>query len=47
LVAREELEAFFVNYHSLSSHHYTIIGVREPRAARRRLNQGRRAARQR
>jgi inorganic pyrophosphatase len=43
----EELEAFFVNYHSLSSTHYRIVGVRGPREAHRRLNKGRRAARKR
>jgi len=43
----EELEAFFVNYHSLSSNHYRIIGVRGPGAARRRLDKARKAARKR
>ena len=40
-----ELEAFFVNYHSLSSKHYRIVDVRGPREARRRLDAGRRATR--
>lgn len=38
----KELEAFFVNYHSLSSKRYEIIVVRGPREARRRLEDGRR-----
>lgn len=42
----KELEAFFVNYHSLSSKRYKIIQVRGPREARRRLEDGRNAARQ-
>lgn len=37
----QELEAFFVNYHSLSSKHYKIIDVRGAREARRRLEAGR------
>jgi inorganic pyrophosphatase len=41
----KELEAFFVNYHALSSTHYRIVGVRGPRHARRRLKEGRRAVR--
>jgi inorganic pyrophosphatase len=39
-----ELEAFFVNYHSLSSKHYRIVDVRGPREARRRLEDGRRTS---
>ena len=41
----KELEAFFVNYHSLSSQHYKIIGVRGPGRARQRLDEGRKAVR--
>src|SRR5580765_409323 len=37
----QELEAFFVNYHSLSSKHYKVVDVRGPREARRRLEDGR------
>jgi len=37
----QELEAFFVNYHSLSSKHYKVVDVRGPGEARRRLEDGR------
>jgi len=43
----KELEAFFVNYHSLSSKRYSILGVRGPREAYRRLDEGRKAVRKR
>jgi inorganic pyrophosphatase len=33
-----ELEAFFVNYHQLSSHDYRILGARGPRVARASVN---------
>jgi inorganic pyrophosphatase len=37
----QELEAFFVNYHSLLSKHYKVVDVRGPREARRCLEHGR------
>lgn len=43
----KELEAFFVNYHSLSRSHYRIVGVHGPRHARRRLKKGRKAVQKR
>lgn len=43
----KELEAFFVNYHSLSSKRYKILGARGPREAYRRLDEGRKAVRKR
>jgi inorganic pyrophosphatase len=42
-----ELEQFFVNYHKLSSEQYRIIDVRGPKHARRRIEDGIRAARRR
>jgi inorganic pyrophosphatase len=36
-----ELEAFFVNYHDLDGKQFTVIDVRGPREARRRLREGR------
>ena len=40
-----ELEEFFVNYHELSGKKYRVIGVRGPRQARKRIEDGIRAAR--
>jgi inorganic pyrophosphatase len=39
-----ELERFFVNYHELSREHYRVIDVRGPKEARRRIEDGIRAA---
>jgi inorganic pyrophosphatase len=36
-----ELEDFFVNYHELSDTQFTVLDVRGPREARRRLRDGR------
>jgi len=36
-----ELEEFFVNYHELSGKQFTVLDVRRPREARRRLRDGR------
>ena len=41
----EELEEFFVNYHSLSGEKYKILDVRGPAEARRRLKDGVKMAR--
>ena len=38
-----ELEEFFVNYHELTGKKYSIIGVRGPSQARKRLKNGMRA----
>jgi len=38
-----ELEQFFVNYHELSGKRYTILDVRGPKEARRRIEDGRKA----
>src|SRR3984893_16191440 len=38
-----EIEEFFVNYHELMGKKYTIIGVRGPGEARRRIQDGMRA----
>lgn len=38
-----ELEEFFVNYHSRSGEQYRIIGAKGPREARSRLKDGIRA----
>jgi inorganic pyrophosphatase len=40
-----ELEEFFVNYHDLSGEKYRIIGVKGPKQARKRIEDGIRAAR--
>jgi len=40
-----QLEEFFVNYHELTSKRYRILDVRGPRAARRRIADGRKALR--
>ena len=40
-----ELEQFFVNYHELSGKRYTILDVRGPKEARRRIEDGRKAHR--
>ena len=40
-----ELEEFFVNYHKLSGKQYRIIDVRGPKHARKRIEDGIRAAR--
>jgi inorganic pyrophosphatase len=40
-----ELEEFFVNYHSLSGEHYRIIDAKGPGQARKRIEDGVRAAR--
>jgi inorganic pyrophosphatase len=40
-----ELEDFFVNYHELSEEHYRVIDVRGPGQARKRIEEGIRAAR--
>jgi inorganic pyrophosphatase len=42
-----ELEEFFVNYHKLSGKQYRIIDVRGPKHARKRIEDGIRAARKR
>ena len=39
-----ELEMFFVNYHKLSGRQYKVIDVRGPKAARKRIEDGVRAA---
>src|SRR6202035_2091040 len=39
-----ELEEFFVNYHKLSERQYKVIGVRGPKQARKRIEDGIRAA---
>lgn len=39
-----ELEDFFVNYHELSDTQYELIGVKGPKHARKRIDQGMRAA---
>jgi len=36
-----ELEAFFVNDHELGRHQFSVLDVRGPREARRRLRDGR------
>jgi inorganic pyrophosphatase len=41
----EELEEFFVNYHELSGEQYRIIDARGPKQARKRIEDGIRAAR--
>jgi inorganic pyrophosphatase len=41
----EELEQFFVTYHSLSERKFRVVDVRGPREARRRMKEGRRAKR--
>jgi inorganic pyrophosphatase len=40
-----ELEEFFVNYHELSKEQYRVIDVRGPNHARKRIEEGIRAAR--
>jgi inorganic pyrophosphatase len=40
-----ELEEFFVNYHQLSGKKYRVMDVRGPRQARKRIEDGIRAAR--
>jgi inorganic pyrophosphatase len=40
-----ELEAFFVNYHDLSGKKFWVIGVKGPKEARKRIEDGVRAAR--
>ncbi|MCU1302224.1 MAG: Inorganic pyrophosphatase [Candidatus Sulfotelmatobacter sp.] len=40
-----ELEEFFVNYHELSDKQYKVINVRGPKQARKRMEEGIRAAR--
>lgn len=40
-----ELEEFFVNYHELSAEQYRVIDVRGPGQARKRIEEGIRAAR--
>ncbi len=40
-----ELEDFFVNYHELSSEQFRVIDVRGPKEARKRIEDGIRAAR--
>jgi inorganic pyrophosphatase len=40
-----ELEEFFVNYHELSTEQYRVIDVRGPGQARKRIEEGIRAAR--
>src|ERR1700682_4784276 len=40
-----ELEGFFVNYHELSGKQYRVIDVRGPGQARKRIEDGVRAAR--
>src|SRR5437588_5459445 len=42
-----ELEEFFVNYHELSGKQYRVIDVRGPKQARKRIEDGIRAARRR
>ena len=42
---REELEEFFINYHKLSGEEYRVIGVKGPVAAKKCIENGRRAAR--
>ena len=41
----QELEDFFVNYHELSEEQYRVIDVRGPGQARKRIEEGIRAAR--
>jgi inorganic pyrophosphatase len=41
----QELEDFFVNYHKLSSEQYRVTDVRGPGHARKRIEEGIRAAR--
>jgi len=41
----QELEEFFVNYHELSKEQYRVIDVRGPNHARKRIEEGIRAAR--
>jgi hypothetical protein len=36
-----ELEEFFVNYHELSGKQFTVLDVRGPREARRRIRENR------
>jgi inorganic pyrophosphatase len=40
-----ELEEFFVNYHKLSGKQYRVLDVRGPGQARKRIEEGVRAAR--
>jgi inorganic pyrophosphatase len=40
-----ELEEFFVNYHKLSGERYRLLGTHGPKHARKRIEDGRRAAR--
>lgn len=40
-----ELEGFFVNYHELSGQQFQVIGIRGPKQARKRIEEGSRAAR--
>jgi inorganic pyrophosphatase len=42
-----ELEEFFINYHELGGKQYRVIDVRGPKQARKRIEDGIRAARQR
>jgi inorganic pyrophosphatase len=42
-----ELEEFFINYHELSGKQYRVIDVRGPKKARKRIEDGIRAARRR
>src|ERR1700682_1992648 len=42
-----ELEEFFINYHELSGKQYRVIDVRGPKQARKRIEDGIRAARRR
>jgi inorganic pyrophosphatase len=39
-----ELEDFFVNYHELSGEQYSVLGVKGPRRAKRRIADGKRAS---
>jgi inorganic pyrophosphatase len=39
-----ELEEFFVNYHKLSGKEYRVIDVKGPKQARKRIEEGMRAA---
>jgi inorganic pyrophosphatase len=40
-----ELEEFFVNYHELSAEKYRVLDIKGPKEARRRIEDGIRAAR--
>jgi inorganic pyrophosphatase len=40
-----ELEQFFVNYHSLSGEEFRVLGAKGPKQAKKRIEEGMRAAR--